>query len=157
VSTIPEHQVRRATAAEAATVASLLDDFNREFDTPTPGVEVLTGRLRHLLLGNDLVVLLLGQPAVGVAVVSFRVNVWHAGPVALLDELYIRPDLRGRRLGHALLEAACDLARQRGAEVLEINVDGEDTDARRFYEAHGFTNTEPGATEPMFFYYRELT
>ena len=44
----------------------------------------------------------------------------------------------------------------RGAEVMEINVDGEDTDARRFYEAHGFTHTEPGATEPMFFYYREL-
>jgi GNAT superfamily N-acetyltransferase len=157
VSAAPEHQVRRATAAEAATVATLLDDFNREFDTPTPGVDVLTGRLRHLLVGNDVVVLLIGQPAVGVAVVSFRLNVWYAGPVALLDELYVRPDLRGRRLGHALLEAACDLARQRGAEVLEINVDGEDTDARRFYEAHGFTNTEPGATEPMFFYYRELT
>jgi len=138
-------------------VATLLDDFNREFDTPTPGVDVLTGRLRHLLVGNDVVVLLIGQPAVGVAVVSFRLNVWYAGPVALLDELYVRPDLRGRRLGHALLEAACDLARQRGADVLEINVDGEDTDARRFYEAHGFTNTEPGATEPMFFYYRELT
>lgn len=138
-------------------MATLLDDFNREFDTPTPGVDVLTGRLRHLLVGNDVVVLLIGQPAVGVAVVSFRLNVWYAGPVALLDELYVRPHLRGRRLGHALLEAACDLARQRGAEVLEINVDGEDTDARRFYEAHGFTNTEPGATEPMFFYYRELT
>jgi GNAT superfamily N-acetyltransferase len=157
VSAAPEHQVRRATAAEAATVATLLDDFNREFDTPTPGVDVLTGRLRHLLVGNDVVVLLIGQPAVGVAVVSFRLNVWYAGPVALLDELYVRPHLRGRRLGHALLEAACDLARQRGADVLEINVDGEDTDARRFYEAHGFTNTEPGATEPMFFYYRELT
>lgn len=138
-------------------MATLLDDFNREFDTPTPGVDVLTGRLRHLLVGNDVVVLLIGQPAVGVAVVSFRLNVWYAGPVALLDELYVRPHLRGRRLGHALLEAACDLARQRGADVLEINVDGEDTDARRFYEAHGFTNTEPGATEPMFFYYRELT
>jgi GNAT superfamily N-acetyltransferase len=156
VSAAPEHQVRRATAAEAATVASLLDDFNREFDTPTPGADVLTGRLRHLLVGNDVVALLIGQPAVGVAVVSFRLNVWYSGPVALLDELYVRPDLRGQRLGHALLEAACDLARQRGAEVLEINVDGEDTDARRFYEAHGFTNTEPGATEPMFFYYREL-
>ena len=34
--------------------------------------------------------------------------------------------------------------------------DGEDTDARRFYEAHGFTNTEPNQTDPMLYYYREL-
>ena len=71
---------------------------------------------------------------------SFRVNVWYDGPVALLDELYVRPDMRGHRFGHALLETACRLARERGAETLEINVDGEDTDARRFYEAHGFAN-----------------
>jgi GNAT superfamily N-acetyltransferase len=156
VSTGTEHRVRRATVDEAATVATLLDDFNREFDTPTPGVEVLTERLRDLLAGDDVVSLLIGQPAVGIAVVSFRRNVWYAGPVALLDELYVRPNHRNRRLGHALLEAAGDLARQRGCEVLEINVDGDDTDARRFYEAHGFTHTEPGATQPMFYYYREL-
>jgi hypothetical protein len=39
---------------------------------------------------------------------------------------------------------------------LEINVDGEDTDARRFYEAHGFANTEPNRVDPMLYYYREL-
>ena len=34
-----------ATAADAATVATLLDAFNREYDTPTPGTAVLTTRL----------------------------------------------------------------------------------------------------------------
>lgn len=34
--------------------------------------------------------------------------------------------------------------------------DGEDTDARRFYESHGFTITEPNQTDPMLYYYREL-
>lgn len=150
------HPVRQATASDAAVVAGLLDAFNREFDTPTPGVEVLTARLRRLLAGDRLVALLAGDPAVGVAVLSFRPNVWYDGPVAALDELYVRPDLRGRRFGHALLEAACRLARTHGAEALEINVDGADTDARRFYEAHGFRNTEPGATEPMYYYYRDL-
>jgi hypothetical protein len=41
--------------------------------------------------------------------------------------------------------------------VIEINVDGEDTDARRFYERHGYRNTEPGEVEPMLFYYRDLS
>ena len=148
--------VRRASADDATTVATLLDAFNREFDTPTPGVAWLTARLRDLLPGPDVAVLLVGEPVAGVAVISFRLNVWYSGPVALLDELYVQPDRRGRRLGHALLEAACAHARERGCEVLEINVDGVDVDARRFYEAHGFTNTEPGQTEPMYFYYREL-
>jgi GNAT superfamily N-acetyltransferase len=91
-----------------------------------------------------------------VAVLSFRPNVWYPGPVALLDELYVRPSLRNRRIGRALLEAACATARRRGAELLEINVDGDDTDARRFYESHGFTHTEPGARQPSFYYSREL-
>ncbi len=151
-----EHLVRRATAADSAVVAELLDAFNREFDTPSPGTEVLTARLRRMIAGDHLVALLTGEPAVGVAVLSFRPNVWQEGPAALLDELYVRPGTRGQRFGHALLEEACRVARERGAETLEINVDGEDTDTRRFYEAHGFANSEPGATEPMFYYYRDL-
>lgn len=147
---------RRATTADAAVVAQLLHDFNTEFSTPTPDVHELQSRLTQLLAGDDVVVLLIGEPASGVAVLSFRPNVWYRGPVAILDELYVRPELRGHRLGSALLDAALDLVRDRGGALMEINVDGEDTDARRFYEAHGFTNTEPNQTDPMLYYYREL-
>ena len=147
---------RRATPADAAVVARLLHDFNTEFSTPTPDARELQARLTLLLAGDDVVVLLVGEPASGVAVLSFRLNVWYAGPVAILDELYVRPELRGHRLGSALLDAALDLVRDRGGSLLEINVDGEDTDARRFYEARGFSNTEPNQTDPMLYYYREL-
>ncbi len=147
---------RRATAADAVVVARLLHDFNTGFSTPTPDARELESRLTQLLAGDDGVALLIGEPASGVAVLSFRPNVWYRGPVAILDELYVRPELRGHRLGSALLDAALDLVRDRGGALLEINVDGEDTDARRFYEAHGFTNTEPNQTDPMLYYYREL-
>jgi GNAT superfamily N-acetyltransferase len=152
-----EHRVRQATPSDAETAAELLDAFNREFDTPTPGPAALATRLRQVIGGDHLVVLLVGEPAAGIAVLSFRPSVWYEGPAATLDELYVRPHLRGQRLGHAMLTEACRLARERGAKTLEINVDGEDTDARRFYEAHGFANIEPGAPEPMFYYYRDLT
>ena len=147
--------IRRAGVDDAEVVAALLHDFNTEFDTPTPGVAVLTPRLRTLLAGDDLVALLHGDPPDGLAVVSFRPNVWFDAPVALLDELYVRPDLRGRRIGHALITAVEALAAERGGRVVEVNVDGEDTDARRFYVAHGYSNTDPGATEPSYFYFKE--
>jgi GNAT superfamily N-acetyltransferase len=148
---------RVATVEEAATVAGLLDAFNREYSTPTPGPAVLATRLRRLLAGTEVIALLAGDPAVAVALLTLRPNVWYDGPVALLDELYVAPELRGRGVGSTLLMAAEAMTRERGGQLLEINVDGDDIDARRFYERHGYTNTEPGQNHPLFYYYRELT
>ena len=148
---------RLASPGEAVVVAELLDAFNREFETPTPGIRILATRLVGLLSRGDVEALLVGEPAVGVAVLTLRPNVWFDGPVALLDELYVEPAQRGRGLGGALLAAAEALVRERGAELLEINVDGEDVDARRFYERHGYSNRGPGQLEPELYYFKELT
>ena len=48
------------------------------------------------------------------------------------------------------------MTRQRGGELLEINVDGDDTDARRFDERHGYVNRGRGEDQPLLYYYREL-
>jgi GNAT superfamily N-acetyltransferase len=148
---------RVATVADADTVAELLDAFNREFDTATPGPEVLARRLRRLLPTGDVIALLAGDPAAAVALVTLRPNVWYGGPVGLLDEMYVIRAQRGQGLGSALLAAAEAVSQARGAELLEINVDGQDIDARRFYERHGYTNSEPGQDQPLLYYYRELT
>ena len=147
---------RVATPDDAATVARLLDAFSREYDTPTPGAAVLATRLERLLVREDVIALLTGDPAVAVALLTLRTNVWYEGPVALLDELYVVPDLRGGGLGSSLLAAAEDTVRRRGGEVLEINVDGDDVDARRFYERHGYANTERGEDQPLLYYFRDL-
>ncbi len=56
---------RLATVADAGLVAGLLDAFNREYDVPTPGIDVLAARLERLLPGGDVLALLTGgqQPA----------------------------------------------------------------------------------------------
>lgn len=148
--------VRHAKVGDAALVARLLDDFNREFETPTPGVEVLTGRLQLLLARDGVTAVLAGDPAVGLAVVTLRPNVWYDGPVGLLDELYVVPDRRGHGHGSALLEAAEHVTRASGGELLEINVDGGDVDARRFYERHGYRNCEHGSDVQLLSYFRDL-
>jgi len=148
--------VRRATPRDAGTVAVLLDAFNREFDVPTPGPEVLAARLERLLAGDSTVALLVGAPAVGFALITLRPNVWYDGPVGLLDELYVVPGHRNRQLGTRLLAAAEEVVRERGGELLEIPVDGEDHDTRRFYERHGYACREPGQEEDQLYYHREL-
>lgn len=148
--------VRTASPQDAAVVARLLHDFNREYDTPTPAPEVLADRLRQLLAGESTVALLVGEPALGLALVTLRPNVWYEGPVGLLDELYVVPDRRSGGLGTLLLRAAEQVVRERGGEVLEINVDGDDAAARRFYERHGYRNSEAGSDEQLLYYFREL-
>ena len=150
------NEPRLAGPDDAEVLAQLLHDFNVEFDTPTPGPEVLALRLRRLLPEGDTIALLSGEPAVAVALMTLRPNVFYEGPVALLDELYVRPALRGQGIGGPLFERACAVARERGCEVLEINVDEGDTDTRRFYEAHGCTSSDPDTGERAFYFYREL-
>ena len=149
---LTDYAIRVALPAQAATVASLLDTFNREYDTPTPGTDVLTTRLVPLLAGDAMIALLTGDPAVAFALLTLRPSVWYDGPVSVLDELYVAPQMRGQGLGTALLAAAEAVVRQRGGELLEINVDGDDTDARRFYERHGYSNSEPGEEQPLLYY-----
>lgn len=147
---------RVAGVDDAGTVAVLLDEFNREFEVATPGPDVLAARLRRLLGRADVVAVLAGEPGVAVALLTFRPNVWYDGPVVLLDELYVRPERRNQGIGSAMLEFTVELARLRGCEYYEINVDSEDVDTRRFYERHGFTCIEPGQSEPALYYFREL-
>jgi GNAT superfamily N-acetyltransferase len=129
----------------------LLHDFNIEFHTPTPGVDVLTRRLRTLLSGDLAYAVIAGRPAVGIALVTLRQNIWEDGLVALLDELYVVPRMRSRGIGTELIAAVRSEAKQRGVDLIEINVDEPDLDARRFYERLGFTSEGDGGQRALYY------
>ena len=93
--------VRVASVDEAGVVAQLLHDFNVEFDTPSPGPDVLTARLGTLLGTTTTLAFLAGRPAIAVALVTTRPNVWYEGQVALLDEFYVAPTYRTQAIGSA--------------------------------------------------------
>ena len=147
---------RVATTADASDIARLLDAFNREYNDPTPGPEVLGQRLVQLLARDVVIAVLSEDPPVGVALLTLRPNLWYDAPVGLLDELYVVPSMRRRGYGSALLEATEAAARERGVELMEINVDAENTDARRFYERHGYACMGPDESGPGLYYSRDL-
>lgn len=146
----------RAGPEDAAEVARLLHDFNTEFDTASPGVAALTGRLAWMLTEPSTIAYLIGGPAVGVALLTLRTNVWYDGPVALLDELYVAPSHRGQGLGSAIIHQILSDAIDTGVSAIEINVDQSDVDAQRFYERHGFRGVDADTGERAFYYALEL-
>lgn len=152
-----EIQVRQATGEDAAEIARLLHDFNLEFTEPTPDVETLTATVRQLLGAGEITVLLAGAGPDGLSLFRFRPGLWSEGPETYLQELYVVPALRGRGIGRALLERTIELARERGADGIDLNTGETDTAARGLYESMGFTNREGGPDGPaMLFYEREI-
>jgi ribosomal protein S18 acetylase RimI-like enzyme len=152
-----EIQVRRAATEDADEIARLLRDFNLEFEEPTPDVETLRGKVQELLEAGEITVLLAGEGPEGLALLRFRPALWSAGLEAYLQELYVVPERRGNGIGRALLERAIDLARERGADGIDLNTGETDTAARSLYESMGFTNLEGGPDGPqMLFYEREI-
>src|SRR3954454_19233932 len=135
----------------------MLHDFNTEYDEPTPGPAALADRIRELIERDDFAVLLAGSGPNGLAVLRFRPSIYSRALECYLAELYVQPAHRGRGLGRALMAEAMDLARERGADYMDLGTSEDDTAARALYERMGFTNRERGGKGPvMYFYERDL-
>ena len=72
---------------------------------------------------------------------------------AYLEELYVAPAMRGRGLGRALLEAAMEEARGRGADHIDLGTSEDDVARAALYESAGFTNREGKPDGPVMLYY----
>jgi ribosomal protein S18 acetylase RimI-like enzyme len=156
-ATSRSHEVRVATAADAEAIGHLLHDFNTEYNDVTPGPERLADRIRRLLAGGDTVVVLGGAGPDGLGVLRFRASIWSDGLECYLAELYVKPLLRGRGLGRAMMEKAMEVARARGADYMDLGTSEDDVAARKLYESLGFINRENGPDGPItYFYEREL-
>jgi ribosomal protein S18 acetylase RimI-like enzyme len=142
---------------DADDIGRLLHDFNTEYEEITPGPAALAERIRRLLDAGDTAVLLAGDGPDGLAVVRFRPSIWTVGLECYLAELYVVPQLRGQGRGRALMEAAIELARERGADYMELNTGEDDVAARALYERLGFSNREGKPDGAIQYYYeREL-
>ncbi|KAB7745150.1 GNAT family N-acetyltransferase [Nostocoides sp. F2B08] len=158
-----EVTVRIGTVADADVAGRLLHDFNTEFESPTPSAAEFADRFRTILTRDDVVLIIAmgegeggGSEPVGFALVTMRPTPYHDGPLLQLEELYVRPRLRDGGIGTLIMTRLLELAAEHSAGEIHINVDEVDTDTRRFYERHGFTNIAPGEDYRMLCYIREV-
>ena len=82
----------------------------------------------------------------GYALAYWRHSIDHGGRVAVLDDLWIEPGLRGRGMGARLLRAALADMSACGARAVVVEADPADAPAMAFYARLGFA---PKGTAPL--------
>ncbi len=80
-------------------------------------------------------------PLVGYACLHWRLDTVTAKEVVCLHDLYAVPEVRGTGVGRALLEAAADVARARGAASLVWSTAPDNATAQRLYDATSATRS----------------
>ncbi len=71
---------------------------------------------------------------VGLAHYIFHRNTWMTGDVCYLEDLFAAPDMRGKGVGRALIEAVYDRARQAGASRVYWMTQESNTQAMALYD-----------------------
>ena len=102
--------------------------------------EVVRESLRELLINPSVGRVFLicdADSCVGYVVVSFDFSLEYGGRNAWIDELFIRPELRGKGIGSKALDFAVQVARECDAKVLHLEVN-RGNPAINLYRRHGF-------------------
>ncbi|MCX7361214.1 MAG: GNAT family N-acetyltransferase [Alphaproteobacteria bacterium] len=128
----PSIRVRLAGPRDCEALCALLDDPAHAQEQvmtwlQTPGTTLLVAQSEAGVLGVAvLITRIVPRPDAGL----------HK--VVEVDNLVVRADQRGRRIGRRLLAAAVEWSRQRRATHVEAIVGEVNHGARRFYESYGF-------------------
>ncbi|MDB5763145.1 MAG: family acetyltransferase [Herminiimonas sp.] len=132
-------QVRRAGLADAGIVAPLFDSY-RQFYKQQPDLPLALAFIRERLERTESVILLAqddDEHPAGFTQLYPSFSSVSACRIWILNDLFVLPALRGRRIGHALLDAAKAHAVATGAGRLTLST-AHDNPARKLYESLGY-------------------
>lgn len=75
---------------------------------------------------------------IGYACISFGWSLEYGGLDGILDEIYIRPGVRGRGIGTEVLRALPKALARAGMKALHLEVHLDNAKARKLYQSHFF-------------------
>lgn len=135
---------RIATSDDAEIIIALMREFyaieHLIFDEQQSR-EALALLLENRLLGTVFLIDVDDEPA-GYGVVTFGFSLEFYGRFALLDELYLQENCRGRGLGKASLEFVENLCRRDGIHTLRLEVAKTNSRALSIYRQAGYRDQD---------------
>src|SRR5688572_5184679 len=133
-------ELRKARPGDANGVRTLVEQLGYAPDA-RGFAETFTQVVRHPEAA--VFVLAEGVRVVGYLAISHRPQIRLGGRIAVIDELAIDADHRGRGFGSELLEHGLDVARGLGCVQIEVSTErARDSVARGFYHKHHFVEVD---------------
>lgn len=133
-------QIRPATEDDVPLILRFIREL-AEYERLAHTVVATEESLRATLFGNprfaEVLIAESGGEAAGFALFFHNYSTFLAKPGFYLEDLYVRPELRGRGIGKQLLSRLAKLARERNCGRLEWAVLNWNESAIRFYESLG--------------------
>ncbi len=133
-------RIRTATKRDVALIVELIRGL-ADYERLSHEVEATAARIRRHGFGRPryfetLIAEQDGHP-IGFALYFFTYSTFLARPSLYLEDLFVRPDARGRGAGKALLAELARIARRRGCGRMEWAVLDWNEPSIRFYESLG--------------------
>jgi GNAT superfamily N-acetyltransferase len=133
-------QIRNATETDVPLILSLIQDL-ATYERAPNDVSATEEQLRKVLFGEKRSAeVLLGfekETPVGFAVFFHNFSTWLGRPGLYLEDLFVKPEMRGKGYGRALLVHLAKIARDRGCGRMEWAVLDWNEPAIQFYRKLG--------------------
>jgi GNAT superfamily N-acetyltransferase len=136
----PNFQIKPATADDVALIRRLIHELAEYERAPDDAVATEEG-LREVLFGKEAAAHVLiareDKEPVGFAVYFFNFSTWLGRAGLYLEDLFVRPEHRGKGYGRALLVRLAQIANERGCGRMEWAVLDWNDPAIQFYRKLG--------------------
>jgi GNAT superfamily N-acetyltransferase len=136
-------EIDSASERDLATLLPLLRGYC-DFYGASPSDDGLTAMARALIAAPDADGMLLVARdgdgiAIGFATVGWKWSSLRAARIAVMEDLFVAPEVRGQGAADALIQACADRARRHGAPVLSWQTATDNHRAQAVYERAGAT------------------
>ena len=137
---LPSFVIQPATVADVPLILQLIRELATYERAPDDAVAT-EPQLRDVLFGEkpaaEVLLAFENEVPVGFAVYFFNFSTWLGCPGLYLEDLFVRPELRGKGYGRALLVRLAQIAQERGCGRMEWAVLDWNEAAIQFYKKLG--------------------